>query len=267
MNYKNSERIGNKQKFTEKEKEFRRTIPKNSIMGMRLDGRSFHTFTKQFERPYDRTLMKAMDAAAITIVSKVLDNSMFAYVQSDEINVFFSDLITVKRQFEFSGREEKLLSISASGATGGFMKNCPKTQGIPMFDARLFHLKNCDELQEYMDYRRLDARKNAATMAASVLYSHKKLMHLKNDERLDLLKGTEYEKLPEDFFNGRLIVKENYEADITYFHKKERKEKTQHVICSRWKVEPALRDRTEEIVESFRERIAKTSRSLILAKG
>lgn len=138
-----------------------------------------------------------------------------------------------KSELSFNGRVEKMTSILASVATGSFLRHSPDVEGIPVFDARAFVLDDMDEVQEYMDWRRLDARKNAVTMATSTLYSHKELLGVSTPERAALLEGTEYEVLPDDFFNGRLVFKGHDDR--------------RGIV-----VTPALRDVTEALVNRFR---------------
>lgn len=241
------------QKFKEKEKEFRSVLPSKSIVGMRLDGKAFHTFTKQFERPYDLNFMDAMDATAAHL-AKAVGGTMFGYVQSDEISIFFTDLFSEneQKQLQNGGKIEKLLSTSASAATGAFLKAMPEVNGIPVFDARLFLLDDLDELNEYVDWRRLDARKNSISMAASTLYSPKQLFGKSTRERHDLLEGTPLEELPGGFFEGRLIVSQQYTEDISYTVPKTKETKYVTAVRSRWVVEQATRERTTEEIAKFR---------------
>lgn len=221
-------------KFKDKESQFRIVIPKKSIVAVRLDGKAFHSFTKQYERPYDLNFMDAMNSVAKGIIeSNTLSGFMFAYVQSDEVTVFFNDTMNEKSELSFNGRVEKMTSILASVATGSFLRHSPDVKGLPLFDARVLVLEDVDEVQEYMDWRRLDARKNAITMAVSMLYTHKELLEISTPDRLALLDGTKYEVLPDDFFNGRLVFRGHDDR--------------RGIV-----VIPALRDVTEALVNRFR---------------
>lgn len=228
-------------------------LPTNSIVGIRLDGKAFHTFTKQYDYPYDRRFMDAMNATASAIFSDLIMGSMFAYVQSDEITIFFTDKMGQKSDLMFNGAVQKIISISASLATGAFMRAEPTCKNIPMFDARLFILEDLDEVQEYMDWRRLDARKNAITMAASVFKSHKELMNIPTTERMEFIKGTHLEKLPDDFFNGRILFREKYETVVEFTRHGETV--VQDVVRDRVVVKPAIREDVSELVDSFRSRL------------
>lgn len=239
-------------KFKQLEQDMRSVLPTRKIIGMRLDGKSFHSFTKQYERPFDMRFMFSMNAIAEGLITDHLTGALFSYVQSDEITVFFTDKWNEKTEYFFNGKIEKILSTSASFATGAFLKNSANIEGIPVFDARMFVLENMDEVQEYMDWRRLDARKNAVSMAAHFLYGDKKLRNVSTTERKKLLEGTEYENLPDGFFNGRIMFKKKFEETISYIHGKTGEEKTTTVERTKTVSEPASRELTAEIIDSFR---------------
>lgn len=239
-------------KFKQKENLMRDTLPAKSIVGIRLDGKAFSKFTKQYEEPFDLRFMNTMDQTAIFVMEKIISGYMFAYVQSDEMTIFFSDLWNENSQFAYNGKIEKILSTSASAATGGFMSYDSTINDVPIFDARVFVLDNMDEVEEYLDWRRLDARKNAITMAASCVASHKELMNVSTFERAKLLENTAYETLPDGFFNGRLIVRETVFEKVTYFDGRNN-EKTVRVERNRLKVKNALRETATEIIEEMKE--------------
>lgn len=235
-------------KFKNKEQDLQTILQPNRIVGMRMDGRSFSKFTKQFKAPYDNEFMNAMDKSAMFTMDNVIPSAMFAYVQSDEISIFFQ---ANAEGYIFGGRAEKILTTSSASATGSFLRTLPDVKGIPVFDARFFYLDNLVELQEYLDWRRLDARKNSITMAASSLFSHSQLKGKSTRERHALLQGTHLETLPDGFLNGRLITKKESMEDLTYVDKRDMQEKSIRVNRKTWVSEPALRERTAELVESF----------------
>lgn len=238
--------------FKALEQDMRTVLPSRHIIGMRLDGKSFHSFTKQYERPFDMRFINSMNSVAKGLISDHLTGTLFAYVQSDEITVFFTDKWNEKTEYFFGGKTEKILSTSASFATGAFLKNDPNVKGIPVFDARMFVLENMDQVQEYMDWRRLDARKNAVSMAAYSMFSDKALRNVSTAERGRLLQGTNLETLPEDFFNGRIIFREPFTDTVSYVDKRTNEEKTIEVDRTRVVSEAASRELTKSVVDSFR---------------
>lgn len=238
--------------FKSLEKDYRTYLPEKSLVGIRLDGKAFGKFTKQFKVPYDFGFMDAMDSTAKFIMQELIAGALFAYVQSDEITIFFTDLKNKKGGHIFGGKVEKIVSTSASTASVGFMKAMPDCLGSPVFDARVFVLEDYDQLQEYVDWRRLDARKNAISMAVETLKSHSELRGVKTSERRELLRGTEYEELPSTFLYGRIIRKEYYEDTVTFTHGSTGKILTQQATRSRWVVVPAVREIAIEVVNSVR---------------
>lgn len=238
--------------FKSLEKDYRTYLPEKSLVGIRLDGKSFGKFTKQFKVPYDFSFMNAMDNTAKFIMKELIAGALFAYVQSDEITIFFTDLKNKKGGHAFGGKVEKIVSTSASAASVGFMKTMPNCEGSPVFDARVFVLEDYDKLQEYLDWRRLDARKNAISMAVETLKSHSELRGVKTSERRELLRGTEYEELPESFLYGRIIRKEYFEDTVSFTHGSTGEKFTQQATRSRWRVLPALRETAIEVVNSVR---------------
>lgn len=231
-------------KFKAKESELRGTLPPSPFYAIRMDGRAFHTFTRQFKAPYSIVFMEAMNNAGLIAATKVLAETELFYVQSDEITL----IVKPKNngQFSFGGRTEKVLSLTSSAATAGFMSACPEVEGFPIFDSRILLLEDNEEVIEYLDWRRLDARKNSITMAAQYLYGDKPLKGKSTRERLEMLEGTEFEKLPYDFYFGRIG------------HKVTRPKKVQppnqepfFVDRTVWEMTSAFQDTTREIVESI----------------
>lgn len=242
--------------FKDKENQLRTFVDTDKIVGLRLDGRAFHTFTRGFEKPYDLNLMNAMDEATRTVMKKAFGKVLFGYTQSDEISIFLPAKGSLD-VMDFKGSIQKMVSISASTATVGFLKGLGN-EGIntedlyPTFDSRVFLLDNADELQKYMDWRRLDARKNAFTMAAEAVATKKELHKLNTPGRIELLKGTKFEHLPEGFVNGRLTLSENYLTDTTYVDRRTGETVTvEGVTRTRMVTTPAYRDLVEQTINGL----------------
>ncbi len=223
-----------------------------AIFAIRVDGKAFHTFTKTFEKPYDLRFMKAMDDAGTALVSSI-SGVLFAYVQSDEITVFFSDLQTAQTGLWYGGRIQKWVSVAAATASAFLARALPETSLIPTFDARVLRLESMEQVSDYLRWRRRDAFKNAISMAAEVIESHLKLMGLNTSQRIELLSETAYseDKLPLGFLNGRLVYKENYEAPVPEEAKKFHPEGAM-VTRTRFAVAPATREAVEDLLSSIR---------------
>ena len=57
---------------------------------IRLDGKAFHTFTKGFEKPFDKTMVEAMQATML-VLCKEIQGCVLGYTQSDEITLVLTD--------------------------------------------------------------------------------------------------------------------------------------------------------------------------------
>ena len=70
-------------------------IPKTKLMrrcpvAVRLDGRSFHTFCRNFQKPFDEVLIKTMQQTMKYLCENV-QGCVIAYQQSDEITLILID--------------------------------------------------------------------------------------------------------------------------------------------------------------------------------
>ena len=98
------------------------------------------------------------------------------------------------------------------------------------------------EVREYVIWRRADAMKNAITMAANTLHSHKFLTGRSTTARLELLRGTKHENLPAEFLNGRLIVKVYRDEPVTYTDRRTNLQHSIVVTRGRWVARTATDD-------------------------
>lgn len=233
-------------KFKEYEKEAQSILPTGSYAVVRMDGKNFSNYTKRFARPYDYSFMEAMDETTRQLCANI-PGVVLGYTQSDEISIIFSDLQNEKSQMWLGGKLSKILSLSSATCTALFIRQMglgDDDSQIPVFDARCHTLSGPDEIQEYTRWRRFDAQKNSVTMAANVLHSHSFLQGISSKGRLSLLEGTDYEKLPEGFYNGRVTYREQYVEQgfrVLGPQHKVAESLPMDVVRSRWVTEPATR--------------------------
>jgi tRNA(His) 5'-end guanylyltransferase len=193
-------------------------LPRRTNSMIRLDGKSFHTYTKGFKRPYDLGLMRIMDQTAIALCERIQGAKM-AFVQSDEISIVMTDYDDQQTDAWFDGNVQKITSISASIATAAFnngmyldeeiLANMDK---VAYFDSRVFTLPSQVEVVNCFLWRQQDATKNSISMAAQSMFSHKEL-HKKNGSDMQEMmwqKGVNWNDYPVGFKRGRAIVKETY---------------------------------------------------------
>lgn len=181
------------------------SLPRQTHVVLRIDGRSFHQFTRGFDRPYCRPLADALDAAALALCREMM-GCQFAYGQSDEYSFLLTDLANQKHPMWFEGNLQKIVSVAASYFTAAFAKAFPSEE-LASFDCRALVIAQPAEVEKYFLWRQLDASANSLNMLASAHYSHAELLGKTEAEKHDLLhaKGLNWAKEPADFKRGRMV--------------------------------------------------------------
>ena len=142
---------------------------------VRVDGRAFHTFTRNFQKPFSPTLTNAMVGAALTVASE-MQGCKLGYVQSDEASFLLTDYDELQTQPWFAYNKSKVESISASTMTAAFARHM-SVAGISRpatFDARAFNIPE-DEVVNYFLWRAKDWARNSISMYAQSRFSRKEL--------------------------------------------------------------------------------------------
>ena len=228
--------LGTRMKEYEKRNQY--YLQKRTPVAIRVDGRSFHTFTRGFKRPFDDIFMKSMQETA-KYMCENMGNAKFAYVQSDEITIILVDYDTLETDCWFNYRTDKLCSIAASMATmifnkifkekvenfieegGAFslaqlnynqMKMEPYLKAIEkgaMFDARCFNIPK-EEVTNLIYWRQLDATRNSIQMVGQANFSHKELQNKSCNDIQDMLheqKGINWDDYPTVCKRGTACIK------------------------------------------------------------
>lgn len=242
---------------------YRRSLDTSQYVLLRLDGKSFHSYTKRLQKPFDGLLMEAMDRTLLALCEQV-QGVRFGYVESDEISLLLTawreDPASPTRRAEgelwMGGVEAKLLSLSAAIATAAFnsvreeqyasLAGGPSYgdfhRGPALFDSRLWTFPATEEgrelVQKYFAWRRRDSIKNSVTMAALDAFSHKAIHGLKTEEKMERLReaGKPWEELPLGFQYGRTARKVTELRPVTYTHGKTGEEHTTEALRSRWEL-------------------------------
>lgn len=193
-------------------KTFYEAVPKTKLVrrmpvAIRLDGKAFHTFTRGFQKPFDKVLGNAM-VRTMEYLAKNIQGCVFAYQQSDEITLLLIDYQTLDTSAWFDYEVQKMCSISASMATMAFNKYfaeevgtwrsrqwsdprhtdpewweqqdklyslyCEKASIGAMFDSRVFNIPK-EEACNLVYWRQLDATRNSIQMVGQAFFSHSKL--------------------------------------------------------------------------------------------
>jgi tRNA(His) 5'-end guanylyltransferase len=218
---------------------WKQVIPSKSYVIIRVDGKAFHSYTRDRQRPFDSDLMYSMDKAARFLCEQV-QGAVFAYVQSDEISLLLTDFNANQEQW-FGGSVQKMASVAASVATAGF-NHADHPDGVEfakqlaLFDARVFMLPSHSEVLNYFLWRQRDCFVNAISMIASCYFSEKQLLHKSTVERLEMLDGVgvSVEQYPENARQGRVVTREPFQAEIAYMDRRTQKITTTLVTRHKW---------------------------------
>ena len=232
-------------------KEFYENVPKTNLMRrtpvvIRIDGKTFHSFTKGFKRPFDEVLIKTMQETTKYLCENV-QGCVLGYTQSDEISLVLVDYKRFETSAWFDYEIQKMCSIAASMATMAFNKYFTKnvenfiqdcatdyeTQGLcgegtvecelcktyqkaldkgAMFDARVFNIPK-EEVTNYIYWRQLDASRNSIQMVGQANFSHKELHCKTCNDIQDMLmeqKGINWNDFPAYQKRGNCVIKEEY---------------------------------------------------------
>lgn len=218
------------------EREATKKLVKKLPVIIRVDGRAFHTFTRDLEKPFDDLLIDSMDYT-MKYLCKNIAGCVMGYMQSDEISLLLQDYKNEETQPWFDYRVDKLCSMSASMATFAFNRafenyttdlyntlstnekmfkeNEERIKTLleccdrgAMFDARAFTLP-FEEVTNYFYWREADAMRNSIEMVGRKYFSHKELDRINGDgvKKMLLEKGINYDKLPTSKQRGVCCIK------------------------------------------------------------
>jgi len=134
-----------------KDREIFSRLTTTSPFVIRLDGRSFHTLTASFEKPFDSTLSDYFVKTTEALFSESGLSPDFAYTFSDEISLYIQNPV-------FDSRLEKLVSVAASFASSAFTLYSNNETPLA-FDARIIPLSR-ELIPEYFAWRQAEAWRN-----------------------------------------------------------------------------------------------------------
>ena len=204
-------------------------------VAIRIDGKAFHTFTKGFNKPFDKVLMRTMQRTT-EYLCKNIQGCVFGYTQSDEISLILVDYKKLNSSAWFDYQVQKMCSVAASMATMAFNKyfreevgswwsECPLDSeefkkisdyynaiyNGALFDARCFNIPK-EEVGNLIYWRQLDAVRNSINMVAQSVFSHKSLQGLSCNDMLNKLleeKDINWNDLPTECKHGTALYYEN----------------------------------------------------------
>lgn len=230
-----------------------------------LDGRSFSKLIKKkYKLPFDGRFITMMNETAKYICQNV-QGALFAYVQSDEINILLSNECSIF----FEGRLSKMLSIIASMASNRFNQimmcqdiydicadNLQISQDkvfetlnkrkLVEFDCKVWNVPSFNDVYAWFLYRQNDCIRNSKQQSAQTYLSHNVLFNKDTDEQIRMLKekkGIDWETEYSDGEKyGRFIYKEMKHMNV-YVEKLKK-----DVPCERtvWNYYPAFKLQEEK---------------------
>ncbi|KYC77067.1 hypothetical protein B4092_4804 [Bacillus licheniformis] len=199
------------------ENTYRMKLPKRMPIIIRIDGKSFHTYTRGLEKPFDRYLTYAMWETCKYLAQNIMGCKL-AYTQSDEISLLLTNYDKLTTESWFDNNLQKIVSVSASLATAKFneimREEYPEKQ-FALFDARAWVLPK-DEVCNYFLWRQQDATKNSISMVAQANFPHNQLQGLNGDQMQDKLfleKGINWNDIPTWQKRGACIKKIYFEKN------------------------------------------------------
>lgn len=238
-----STRLGDRMK--RHENAHRTFLPGRTYTILRVDGRAFHTYLRDCERPYDEKFMADMDAVAEALCAEI-SGAVLAYTQSDETSVIITDFQSVNTQPWFGGVLAKQVSIAASLATA--VLNARRPGGRALFDARVFTLSDPVEVANYLIWRQRDAVRNSITMAAQARFSQRQLHGVNTAQMQELLwseHAINWDAYPDGCKRGRVATRETGEKQVAYTDKRTGQQRSEVQLRSWWATSGAPHFTTE----------------------
>lgn len=155
---------------------------------IRIDGKSFHTFTRGFKKPFDDVLVKTMQDT-MKYLCENIQGCVLGYTQSDEISLVLVDYAELTTDAWFGNNLQKMCSVSASMATMAFNKFFYDNMSADaensstyykalekgaMFDSRVFTIPK-EEVCNALIWRQQDATRNSILSVGQANFNQKEL--------------------------------------------------------------------------------------------
>lgn len=191
------------------EQAYRIVLPGRMPVLLRVDGKAFHTWTRNLERPWSELFAAWMDRVAVALCEEC-QGAQLAYVQSDEISVLLHNYKTHATQSWFDNQLQKMVSVAAACAAATMTHESGRAA---KFDARGWVLPEA-EVANYFLWRQNDASRNSIQALAQSLYPQSQLTGKCQAELHEMCfaKGHNWNDLPTRQKRGRCLVRETYPA-------------------------------------------------------
>lgn len=180
-------------------------VPIDQILCVRIDGKGFSKFTKNFKKPFDDRLGETMKKTMMALVKET--HASIGYTQSDEITLIYTPGEKAT-EYMFGGKVSKINSILASMATYHFNRLLSVYIDVDkpaFFDCRAWAVPDLIEASNVLLWRVQDARKNSISSLFRWTAGHSKMHGLSGEEMKTLLKSdyfTDWNELPNKYKYG-----------------------------------------------------------------
>ncbi len=181
---------------------------------VRVDGKSFHSYTRGMDRPFDQSLVNAMVIAAERVASQ-MQGFKLGYLQSDEASFLLTDFDTLTTEAWFGYKKSKVESVAASMMTAYFNDAIGRAGRIAMFDGRAFNIPR-EEVANYFLWRAKDWERNSVSMYCRSCFSAKQMNGQGRADQHEMLHtvGKNWATdLPDQLRNGTFFRRGEYGFD------------------------------------------------------
>lgn len=223
-------------------------VPKSYVL-LRVDGKAFHSYTKNLTRPFDTALIEDLDNTWLYLCQNI-QNTKLGYAQSDEFSLLLTDFDSINTEQYFGGNIQKICSVVASMAAAKFnqlrlkryvetrslMPDRPDVQ-LGVFDCRVWNIPSHIEVYNYYLWRYQDCVRNSLSSVAYANFSHKELNGKNSAAKHEMLmeKGINWSKMDESLKNGRFFVRKEILC------KPLNGDKPEPFIRHKWFIEPGFK--------------------------
>lgn len=193
--------LGNRMKNNYEDR-YRIKLTRRMPVILRLDGKAFHTLTRNCKKPFDDVFIDCMEVASRETCEEI-QGAKCGYTQSDELSILLTDFDSLETDAWFDYNLQKMVSVTASIMTMAFNNVYPSSNGKAYFDCRAFNVPK-EEVANYFIWRQKDWLRNSLSMFARSFFSQKELMNRSASDVHEMLhtKGENWVKLDDRLKNG-----------------------------------------------------------------
>lgn len=211
--------------FGDRMKEYEKVFTSQKVnreqpMIVRIDGKGFSKFTKDFIKPFDGTIYSAMYRTAEFLLTET--NALLAYHQSDEITLIYEN--SEVSDYMFSGKISKINSVFASMASAKFNNEYQHFYDkLAFFDCRTWNVPDRHEATNVLYWRFSDAVRNSVSSHYRWNGGGAKKMHKMSEMEMILSMDQDYDspwQLMPNVFKYGTIIKKAPETHVTHLQSK-----------------------------------------------